>query len=188
MSPETWIAYVAALTVLSVIPGPSVLLVVGQALAKGLRGAFSCVAGDLLGGVVMMTAAFIGLGTVLAASSELYLVIKWAGVAYMVWLGLAQFRAARSLREADLQQPARSLDKRSFRAGFFTGILNPKAVLFYLAFLAQFIDPTNPLMPQFLILMATSTAVVCVVLGGYAILAVRVRRVFQSLRARRRLG
>jgi len=188
MSLETWFAYVAALIVLSVIPGPSVLLVVAQALAKGLVGAFSCIAGDLLGGAIMMLAAFAGLGTLLAASSELYFVVKWIGVCYMLWLGLAQLLAARLLSQADLQEPARALDARSFRAGFLTGILNPKAVLFHLAFLTQFIDPTQSLTPQFAILLGTSTTVVCLILGCYAALAVRVRHLFQDLPARRRLG
>ncbi|MEM8950850.1 MAG: LysE family transporter, partial [Pseudomonadota bacterium] len=76
----------------------------------------------------------------------------------------------------------------SFWAGFLTGILNPKAVLFYVAFLAQFINPAYPMTPQFLILMATSTLIVLIVLGAYALLAARARRLFRSLRARKRMG
>ena len=189
MSIEVWLAYVAAFTLLSLIPGPSVFMVIGQSLSRGIGAAFYCIAGDLLGGIVMMTIAYVGLGTLLAASSGVYLLVKWAGVAYMAWLGLSQILAARRMVEADLTAPATSAIRvGSMRAGFLTGILNPKAILFYVAFLAQFMNPAFPLTPQFLILMATSTAIVLIVLAAYALLATQARRVFQSLRARKRMG
>ncbi|MEL7343305.1 MAG: LysE family translocator, partial [Pseudomonadota bacterium] len=186
MSFQVWLAYVATFTLLSLIPGPSVFMVIGQSLSRGIGAAFFCIVGDLLGGIVMMTTAYIGLGTLLAASSGVYLFVKWAGVAYMAWLGLSQILAARRLVEADLTKPATSAIRAgSLRAGFLTGILNPKAILFYVAFLAQFINPAYPLTPQFLILMATSTAIVLIILGAYALLAAHARRVFQSLHARK---
>lgn len=189
MSLETWLAYVAANTILSLIPGPSVLMVIGQSLSKGLGAAFHCIFGDLLGGIVVMTVAYVGLGTVLAISSEVFHIIKWAGVAYMAYLGLAQILTARRMVESDLTSaPSVSLRSGSLRAGFLTGVLNPKAILFYVAFLAQFMDPAHPMMPQFLLLMATSTVVVLIVLGGYALLASQARKTFQSLRARKRMG
>ncbi|WP_415400735.1 LysE family translocator [Tateyamaria sp. SN3-11] len=189
MNIEIWLAYVAAFTFLSLIPGPSVFMVIGQSLSKGLGAAFYCIAGDLLGGIVMMTIAYIGLGMILATSSEIYLVIKWAGVAYMAYLGLSQILAARRMVEADLNSAAAAAVRSgSLRAGFLTGILNPKAILFYVAILAQFMNPAYPMTPQFLMLMATSTMIVFVVLGGYALLAAQARRVFQTLRARKRMG
>lgn len=189
MSLETWLAYVAAYTILSLIPGPSVLMVIGQSLSKGLGAAFHGIFGDWLGGIVVMTVAYVGLGTVLATSSEVFHIIKWAGVAYMAYLGLAQILAARRMVESDLTSaPSASLRSGSLRAGFLTGVLNPKVILFYVAFLAQFMNPAHPMMPQFLLLMATSTVVVLIVLGGYALLAAQARKVFQSLRARKRMG
>ena len=189
MSIEVWIAYVMAFTLLSLIPGPSVFMVISQSLSRGIGAASYCIAGDLLGGVVMMTIAYAGLGTLLEASSGVYLLVKWAGVAYMAWLGLSQILAARRMVEADLTAPATSAVRAgSLRAGFLTGILNPKAILFYVAFLAQFMNPAFPLTPQFLILMATSTTIALVVLAAYALLATQARRAFQSLRARKRMG
>ena len=189
MSTEIWLAYVAAFTLLSLIPGPSVFMVIGQSLSRGISAALFCIIGDLLGGIVMMTIAYIGLGTLLAASSNVYLFVKWAGVAYMAWLGLSQILAARCMVEADLTASTTSAIRAgSLRAGFLTGVLNPKAILFYVAFLAQFMDPAFPLTPQFLILMATSTTVVLIVLGVYAVLAAQARKAFQSLRARKRMG
>lgn len=187
MTLDTWLTYLAAYAVLSLIPGPSVFMVIGQSLSRGFGAALFCILGDLLGGVVVMSVAYAGLGTVLAASSGLYLVLKWAGVAYMAWLGLSQIRTARRLTGAELSpRPAHS--SSSLRAGFLTGVLNPKAILFYVAFLAQFMNPALPMTPQFLILMVTSSATVLVVLGGYALLAAQARRLFQSLRARKRMG
>ncbi|MEM7289035.1 MAG: LysE family translocator [Pseudomonadota bacterium] len=189
MSVEVWLAYVAAYTIISLIPGPSVFMVIGQTLSKGLGPALNCIAGDLLGGIIVMTIAYIGLGTVLATSSEIYHVIKWAGVAYMAYLGLSQIQSARRMVEADLKAPTTATVRSgSMQAGFLTGLLNPKAILFYSAFLAQFMNPAYPMTPQFLLLMATSMMVVLTVLGGYAILAGQARRLFQSLQSRKRMG
>ncbi len=137
----------------------------------------------------MMTIAYAGLGTVLASSSGVYTVIKWVGVGYMAWLGLSQILAAKRMNEADLVIAASpAIRAGSIRSGFLIGILNPKAILFYVAFLAQFMNPEKAMTPQFLILMATSTVNVFIVLGGYALLAAQARRTFQSLRARKRMG
>lgn len=189
MNFEIWLAYAFAYTVLSLIPGPSVFMVLGQSLSRGFGAALFCILGDLLGGVVVMTASYVGLGVILATSSEAYLVLKWAGVGYMAWLGISQIIVARRLGEADLISTVSAAPRSvSLRAGFLTGVLNPKAILFYVAFLAQFMDPANPMIPQFLILMATSMIVVFVVLLGYALLAAQARRTMHSLRARKRMG
>ena len=129
------------------------------------------------------------LGTVLASSSGVYTVIKWVGVGYMAWLGLSQIFEAKRINEADLVIAASpEIRAGNLRSGFLIGVLNPKAILFYVAFLAQFMNPENAMTPQFLILMATSTVTVFIVLGGYALLAAQARRTFQSLRARKRMG
>lgn len=183
---ENWIAYVIAYTVISIIPGPSVLMVIGQSLTGGTRAALSCILGDLTGGMIVMLASYLGLGLILASSSLAFLALKWAGVAYMAWLGLVQIKAARNLIEGG---PIGARGKQgSWGAGFLTGVLNPKAIMFYMAFLAQFIDPAAPQLPQFLILMLTSTLVVALVLGAYALLAAKVSARLQSLKARKRMG
>lgn len=183
---ENWIAYVIAYVVISIIPGPSVFMVIGQSLSRGGRAATACIVGDLAGGVIVMTASFLGLGLILASSSFAFVTLKWLGVAYMAYLGITQINAARNLLEA---KPINSTSVRgSLGAGFLTGVLNPKAIMFYMAFLAQFIDPATPQAPQFLILMATSTLAVALVLGGYALLATKVGSRLQSLKARKRMG
>ncbi len=189
MSLDIWLTYVAAVTILSVIPGPSVFMAIGQSLSKGLVASFFSIFGNLIGGIVMMTVAYAGLGSVLVSSSGVYTVIKWVGVGYMAWLGLSQILAAKRMNETDLAVAATSeIRAGSLRSGFLIGILNPKAILFYVAFLAQFMNPDEAMIPQFLILVATSTVNVFIVLGGYALLAAQARRTFQSLRARKRVG
>lgn len=183
---ENWLAYVAAYTVISLIPGPSVLLVIGQSLSRGTRAALACVVGDLSGGVVVMTASYLGLGLILAASSSAFMILKWAGVAYMAYLGISQILAARRLTEVG-DVPASST-RGSLGAGFMTGVLNPKAIMFYMAFLAQFIEPSAPQIPQFLILLVTSAVIVGAVLGGYALLAAQISQRLRSLQARKKVG
>lgn len=183
---ENWIAYIIAYAVISVIPGPSVFMVIGQSLTRGVRAAMACILGDLAGGVIVMTASYLGLGLLLASSGMAFMALKWAGVAYMAWLGVAQIRAARKLVDAG---PIGAVSTRgSLGAGFLTGVLNPKAIMFYMAFLAQFIEPTAPQFPQFMILMASSTVIVALVLGGYALVAARLGARLQSLSARKRMG
>tara|TARA_R110000787_G_C13429320_1_gene445476 strand:+ start:760 stop:1305 length:546 start_codon:yes stop_codon:yes gene_type:complete len=164
-------------------------MAIGQSLSKGLGASFYSILGNLLGGIVMMTVVYAGLGTILASSSGVYTVIKWGGVGYMAWLGLSQILEAKRMNDADLVVVASpEIRAGSLRSGFLIGVLNPKAILFYVAFLAQFMNPENAMTPQFLILMATSTATVFIVLGGYALLAAQARKTFQSLRARKRMG
>jgi len=183
---ENWIAYVIAYAVISIIPGPSVFMVIGQSLSRGSRAAMACIVGDLAGGVIVMTASFLGLGLILASSGFAFMALKWVGVAYMAYLGIMQIKAARNLMETKPVGPVST--RGSLGAGFLTGVLNPKAIMFYMAFLAQFIEPAAPHTPQFLILMATSTLVVALVLGGYALLAAKVSSRLQTLRARKRMG
>lgn len=189
MTLETWLAYTLAVTVLSLILGPSVFMALAQSLSRGMRAALYSIAGNLLGGVVVMTASYIGLGAILAASSEAYHFLKWAGVAYMAWLGVTQIISSQRLVKADLSDSESTVPRAaSLRTGFLVGLLNPNAILFYAAFLAQFMDPAYAMAPQFLILLATSLIVVFTVLAGYALLAARARTTMQSLKARKRMG
>lgn len=188
MNMETWLAFVLTFTVISLVPGPSVLMVTGQALARGSRAAFVCILGELVGGVVLVALSLFGVGAILAASSSLFQVVKWAGVAYMAYLGFSQIREARAIDETSFKKASVVNDKASFNAGFFTAILNPKAIVFYVAFLSQFLNPNGNIYLQFLVVMASSTLIVATVLGGYALLASHARQMFRSPLAQRRFG
>jgi len=185
MTTETWITFAIAYTIISIIPGPSVAVVLGQSLSRGLGAALFCVLGDLFGGIVVMTLSYAGLGVILQTSSELFQLIKWLGVAYMAYLGISQIMQARKLTESDVQLTAVSKRWTSLRAGFLTGVLNPKAIIFYVAFFAQFINVNQATFPQFLVLAITSTIIVAIVLSFYAILAAQIRSRLQKLNARK---
>ncbi|MCF6272784.1 MAG: LysE family translocator [Rhodobacteraceae bacterium] len=180
MNIDNWLAFVLAYTIISIIPGPSVMVVVGQALSFGRKAAFICILGDLLGGAVLIALALVGVGAVLAVSALAFAIMKWLGVIYMAYLGIMQIKNAGRITAPRISA--------SFRTGFLTGVLNPKAVVFYVAFLAQFLDPAQSLLKQFTILLPTAAVVVGVVLGGYALLAAQARKTLQSQRAKQRVG
>lgn len=188
MSLEHWLAFIAAYTVISAIPGPSVFMVTGVAMTRGLRPALWCVAGDVLGGVVLIALSLAGVGAILAASATLFQMVKWAGVAYMAWLGYCQIRDARRLGSTDNASLPAIPAHSSLRAGFLTGVLNPKAIIFYVAFLSQFMEPGGDPVTQFAVLVATSTVIVGATLSAYALAAARARRALTSVRARQRFG
>ena len=183
MSLEVWISYVAIYTAISLMPGPSVVMVSVTALRHGRRAAMLCVLGDVLGGVVIMVLAYFGLGAILATSAVAYGVLKWGGIAYLAVLGLLQLRDAARGNEAPAVE--RPTPRTGLRAGFLTGVLNPKAILFYMAFFAQFIDASSPALPQFLILALSSSMVVALVLSGYAVLATHLAGALRAPRAQR---
>jgi len=185
---ELWLTFVVTYTVISIVPGPSVLMVTGLALSQGAKAAFLCIMGELVGGVVLVGLSLFGVGTILAASSELFHIVKWAGVFYMAYLGYRQIVDARLDKVGSPQKTKRTGGVSSIRAGFFTAISNPKAIIFYVAFLSQFLDPNANIYLQFAIVVATSTVIVGVVLGGYALLAAQARKTFRSAKARRRFG
>lgn len=190
MSFDAWLTFTVACIVLTLIPGPSVLLIVGQALSKGRRAAMLCVAGDVVGGIILMSLSFAGVGAILAASAVLFQIVKWAGVLYLAWLGYCQIIEARS--DAGMFDNIETNDATgswsSVWAGLVTAVLNPKAIVFYMAFLAQFMDPTGNIGLQMVILITTSTVVVALLLAGYAMIAARAREAFKSQSARRRIG
>jgi len=189
MTFQVWLTFAVAYTIISVIPGPSVAVVLAQSLSRGLGAGLFCVLGDVMGGIVVMSLSYAGLGVILQVSGELFQLIKWLGVAYMAYLGITQIIQAQKLAESDIQLKAVSQSSWvSLYTGFVTGVLNPKAIIFYVAFFAQFINTDQETLPQFLILAITSTIIVAVVLGFYAVLASRLRKSMQSLNARKRMG
>ncbi len=188
MKLELWLAFVATYTLICLIPGPSVLMVTGIALTKGRKEAFLCILGELLGGVVLIALSLLGVGAILAASAELFQIVKWAGVFYMAYLGCHQIYDASKLKSDPTLDTNTQANLASARAGFFTAILNPKAIFFYVAFLAQFLEPGGNIYSQFAIVTTTSTVIVAVILGFYATIASHARKRFQSARAQQKFG
>jgi homoserine/homoserine lactone efflux protein len=185
MSIEVWLAFVIASSILTLIPGPCVLLVVSQAISLGMTAALMCIFGDIIGGVVLMVLSLVGVGAILAASATLFTLFKWLGVAYMAYLGYCQIVEARKGTAQAVKADKQHASRGSFKAGFFASLLNPKAIIFYMAFLPQFMNPEKDTLLQFSILIITSSLVIGVILAGYALVASSARKAFQSEKARK---
>jgi len=190
MNLETWITYVIACAVLSAVPGPSVLLITGQAMAKGLKAAFLCLAGETVGGTVLILLSLLGVGTLLAASSALFVVIKWLGVVYLAYLGVRQIVTAREQRQLSSVEAQHSVQSSqgSFNSGFLTALLNPKAIVFYMAFLSQFFNPSGNHLLQYTILITTSAVVSGLILACYAVGASQARKFLRGRKAQRNVS
>ena len=183
MDVQTWLAFVSATFVLSAIPGPSVLVVMGQAIANGRRSALICIFGEVLGGVCLMVVSVLGVGVALEASPLAFQALKWFGTVFLLYMGFKALGFA--VRPAARGETGAHVTG-SFKAGFLTSVLNPKSLVFYLAFLSQFIDISAPLQLQYFILVLTAASVAGAVLGGYAMLAVRLQRHISSASARQK--
>ncbi|MEZ5911491.1 MAG: LysE family translocator [Paracoccaceae bacterium] len=171
MDLHIWLTFVAAATVLLLIPGPTVLLVLSYALSQGRRVALATVAGVALGDFLAMSASLAGLGALVLASAELFTVLKWLGAAYLVYLGIKLFRSAPDAR-LGLPAAGRAVSARSvFAHAAAVTALNPKSIAFFIAFVPQFLRPADPLLPQFAILVATFVSLAALNALAYALLA-----------------
>jgi threonine/homoserine/homoserine lactone efflux protein len=150
------LTFAAAAFILIVIPGPSVLFTIGRALSAGPRAAIFSVTGNTLGASVPLIAVALGLGAVVAASVTLLLIVKLAGAAYLIYLGVQAVRERKSLVTAlQSRAEAATQSRRVFRQGFLVGMTNPKTIVFFAAVLPQFTDASTGHLPvQILVLGA----------------------------------
>ena len=151
---HTWIAFAAAAEALLIIPGPTVLLVVSYALAQGRRSAWATVPGVAAGDFTAMALSLLGLGAVLAASAELFTVLKICGAAYLVYLGIKVLRAPVP-ESLDDSAPQEHAPWRITAHAYAVTALNPKGIVFYVAFFPLFLSADRPLLPQILTFGAT---------------------------------
>lgn len=174
MTLDLWLTFVAASTALLLIPGPTVFLVLSYALSKGRSVATASAAGVALGDLIAMTASLVGLGALVLASATLFMVLKWAGAAYLIYLGISLIRSAPT---GGLTLPqTKDITARSvFGHTALVTALNPKSIAFFIAFVPQFIDPSQPLVPQFVILISTFVVLAAINALAYALAADRLR-------------
>lgn len=190
MSLDLWIAFTLASSVLLAIPGPTVMVVVSYALAKGRSSAWATVPGVTLGDFTAMTVSVLGAGAILAASATLFTVLKLLGAAYLIWLGIQLWRADTSLEVMTDAKPA-AHGRAMFWNSYIVTALNPKSIVFFIAFVPQFVDPTGPLAIQFVILEATFLSLAAVTVLIWALLIEQIRSRFQqpsTLRIVNRIG
>jgi len=172
MSVETYLLYLAALGVFfATPPDTSQLLLMANSARHGLKKASWTIAGDLTANVVQMTAAAFGIATVIAASAEVFQMVKWLGVAYLAWMGL-RLILSRS-RSMDTPAARAGSPMRLFRQGFVTSSANPFAIMFFAALFPQFLNPGASVFPQLLLLGGTYLLVDGIILLVWGWLAVR---------------
>lgn len=152
---DLWLAFAAASAILLAIPGPTILLVTAYALGAGRRVALWMTLGVFLGDLLAITLAVLGLGALLAASALLFTALKWAGAAYLVWLGWKLFRAPVGTG-LEAAKPGKTGPQMCLHA-FAVTATNPKSIVFFIAFLPQFVSPAAPAVPQLLTMIATFT-------------------------------
>ena len=184
MALDHWLAFVATSAVLLAIPGPTVLLVISYALGHGRRSASSTVAGVALGDFTAMTASMLGLGALLATSAALFTVLKWVGAAYLVFLGVKLWRAPVAEAAVDAAAPI-ARPGRIFLHAYAVTALNPKSIVFFIAFLPQFLDGARDVLPQLVIFEASFLALATLNALTYALLASAARRTIRKPRVQR---
>jgi threonine/homoserine/homoserine lactone efflux protein len=161
MALSSYLVYVVAVTLLILTPGPTMLMCMTNAINHGPRRALTSVAGSVTAVLGVMMLSAMGLGALLAASESAFMIAKLVGAGYLIFLGVRTFRSETVLRSA----AAAAAPRRSFYLqGLMVGASNPKSVLFFVAFLPQFLDPAAPIAPQFAILAATFVAIEFIVM------------------------
>ena len=170
MSLELYLAYVLACAVIALIPGPTVTVIIANSLRHGAHAGLLNVAGTQLGLALMMAILVVGLSSVIAAMGWLFEWLRWAGAAYLVWLGWKLLRSPDSLQDVKNA----SLPRGGFiLQGFLVLMANPKALLWFGAFIPQFVDPSGNYVAQIILLGVTAMAVALVSDGAYAVLTGR---------------
>ena len=187
MSLDLWLAFAAASIVLLAIPGPTVILVVSYSLNRGKGSGWSTVPGVVLGDFTAMTLSLLGAGAVLAASASLFTAVKLAGAAYVIYLGIKLWRAEPAPLATDPDMPAPK-GRGMFWHAYLVTALNPKAIVFFVAFVPQFIDPAQPAVAQLVILEATFLALAGVNVALWVILAGELRNRLRRPQVLRRLN
>lgn len=154
--PSSFLIFFAAALTLALIPGPGMLYVLARTLRSGRREGVLSTAGTGIAGLLHTLAAALGLSAILATSAAAFAVVKWLGVAYLIYLGVRTILTKASFADdIGLERPASS--QGALRQGILAEILNPKTALFFLAFIPQFIDPTGNVFWQFVLLGAITT-------------------------------
>lgn len=178
MNIEIWLAFVLAAMVVLVVPGPTLIFVISQAIVYGRRAVIPLVAGVILGDFTAMSLSLLGLGAVLAVSSTLFSVLKWISAAYLIYLGLRIWRSNPEAFKLEFSAP-RDSNGHLFKSAFIVTALNPKSIVFFVAFLPQFINHQGQTLPQLLILGSTFLSLAIIVASLYAIFAGQLRERMQ---------
>lgn len=173
---HVWLAFASASIALLLIPGPTVLLILSYAISQGRRVALATVAGVALGDFIAMSASLAGLGALVLTSSHLFILLKWVGAIYLIYLGIKLFWSAPNASLGRLDDAPSASPRKVFAHSAAVTALNPKSIIFFIAFVPQFINPNAVLVPQFGLLIATFVGFAAVNALAYALLADKLRQ------------
>lgn len=172
MTIEWWLTYLLTTSILSLSPGSGAINTMSTGISHGYRGATASIAGLQLGLSLHIVLVGIGLGALFSQSLLAFEILKWAGAAYLVWLGIQQWRSAGAL---DLHAVSKAMPRRRlFKRAVLVNLTNPKSIVFLAALFPQFILPHQPQALQYLTLGVTTVVVDILVMIGYATLATRI--------------
>ena len=173
-----YLAFIAAVTVLMVIPGPNVALIVANSVAHGSRYGLLTVAGTSTAMLLQLGLVALGMTPLLAALGSWFELLRWIGVAYLVYLGIKTWRAP----AVDLTRtrPERKSPRAMFTRALLVSMTNPKTLLFYGAFFPQFVSRDHAFLPQVVLLSATFVAIAVLVDGSWALAAARARHLLAT--------
>ena len=178
MDVSTWFLFIVVSSIMVVSPGPAILLAITNSITFGLRATFYSTLGNELGLLFISSIAILGLGAVLQTSTALFLILKTIGVAYLIYLGIKQWRSKAQLfsQEKNSVKTCPKSNRDAFIQGFLVATTNPKAILFFTALLPQFVNINYPVLPQFAILIATFSFLSTCALIAYGIIAHRAKK------------
>ena len=181
MALDTWVAFFVACWLISLSPGAGAISCMAAGLRYGFRRALPNIAGLIAGILFVLSIVAAGLGALLAASTIAFAGVKWLGVAYLVYLGVQQWRApAFAVDESSAAASLGATPRELFVRGFLVNATNPKGIVFMLAVLPQFIDPAAPQLVQYAICGATLAFTDAIVMSGYTAFAARVLRLLRE--------
>lgn len=188
MTLETWLAFTAATIVLLVIPGPTILTVISYSITHGRRANLPLVVAVALGDSTALFLSLVGLGAVLATSALLFTLVKWAGGLYLIYLGVRMLRGGAVVADAAEAAPVLASRWKLFVNTYTVTALNPKGIIFFVAFLPQFLRPDGNLRLQLWTFAVTFVVLAAINAGLYAVFAASARRLLASARAQRRFN
>lgn len=185
---ETWMGFVVACWIISLSPGAGAIASMTSGLRYGFRRGYWNVIGLQLALAMQIAIVAAGVGVILTTSALLFNLIKWFGVLYLVWLAWGQWHNQGGMRSPEASGQHEPVARRSLiLRGFLVNASNPKSIVFMLAVLPQFVTPSLPLVPQYLLMTATMVCIDMLVMAGYTGLAARVLRLQGGAQRQRRI-
>ena len=184
---ENWLSFVSIVFVFAVVPGPTVIFIIGQSLHYGKVSFIPLISGVLFANIVTISLSFAGLGTILQASAELFNLVKYLGIFYLIYLGIKTWREKIDMNPISVSTNSDSF-LSIFKESFIVTAFNPKAIIFFMAFLPQFIIPSQEVLPQLMILVTTFLSIILLSLSLFAIFAGKVRDKIKTYQAKKRLN